>query len=804
VASDLYSNLFASYNVCSFNRCNTDRALDVYTKVIKNHSAAVVLHALNKRHMFMSYSTAHDAASIQYFLRNVTVGVVANEFFSPGVGRMGGFGWSTGLLGRVFQRRSDLGVKLIFIFADPRQRGDKENAFKEGEVQLHGWPLINLLNRNGNARQNGTKKTAAKKAPAISTNWAQHYLKKRQIDLLLFIDFRDDYLKVRAALPQVPIILWARDPRTQEQTRSIHGIRIPGEASAPQGRSTPNATGAGKLWRKKLAIAVTWMPALQPRLSDAYGIPPSAAVQLPNIIEMGAFRPKDGVESPSPTVVFLARVDPYKRPWLLVPLAHAFPQVTFIVAGRSHMHGKGSYRLPPTSNIKTMGHVGEAEKKALLEAAWFVINLSVQEGVAVSFLEALACATPIVALVNPGGLVSSYGRFVGDFPGDGIAAMEPLKRAVDELLSNRGLRRDLGTRGRAHVMTTHNEPQFLKAFARLLDDLPVAKRKSHCFKMHVQSTNSHSPPTSSLMVSHSLDPDSLEVSVVVPSFSRVNLLASLLAHCLALPSFAAGRKSEVLIAHASNASLAAVTSISAHLASICSHCDLSKVSHLDMVAENIQIGCAIRYLAATRARNAIVIHIDDDLLPRAGVLSQLAARVAGGNVALAGPSSSTRWCGANGYCFPHAAVATDTGSLVGCIARPRCSATSDLSIVMTNLAAVPFDINRRFVDEFERGRYPYRALMKRTHGNGCDLIFNFFLYQHGLGSNLSVLHGHGASHLRYPSGKTKGYSDKDDHYLVRSSVCRCFAAKGLEQTKDPELAVNLCLTPDPKFARVVV
>ena len=55
VASDLYSNLFATYNVCSFHRCSTDRALDVYTKVIKNHPATVVLHALNKGHMFMSY-----------------------------------------------------------------------------------------------------------------------------------------------------------------------------------------------------------------------------------------------------------------------------------------------------------------------------------------------------------------------------------------------------------------------------------------------------------------------------------------------------------------------------------------------------------------------------------------------------------------------------------------------------------------------------------------------------------------------------------------------------------------------------
>ena len=38
---------------------NTSRpspvALDVYTKVIKKHPAAVVLHALNKQHKFMSY-----------------------------------------------------------------------------------------------------------------------------------------------------------------------------------------------------------------------------------------------------------------------------------------------------------------------------------------------------------------------------------------------------------------------------------------------------------------------------------------------------------------------------------------------------------------------------------------------------------------------------------------------------------------------------------------------------------------------------------------------------------------------------
>jgi len=55
VASDLYSNLFATYNICSWHRCVADRALDVYTKVIRKYPAAVVLHAPKKRHVFMSY-----------------------------------------------------------------------------------------------------------------------------------------------------------------------------------------------------------------------------------------------------------------------------------------------------------------------------------------------------------------------------------------------------------------------------------------------------------------------------------------------------------------------------------------------------------------------------------------------------------------------------------------------------------------------------------------------------------------------------------------------------------------------------
>ena len=256
----------------------------------------------------------------------------------------------------------------------------------------------------------------------------------------------------------------------------------------PQGRSAPVATGAGKLWRnfllppavpskgvnksggvKGLAVGATWLPALSERLEPAYHIPSSSAIQLPNIIDMGEFNAKEEHESPSPMVLFLGRCDPYKRPWLLVPIASKFPHVTFVVAGQSHFEGRGSYRLPRLPNLRMVGHVHARKKRILLKKAWLLINLSVHEGVAISFLEALFCATPIVSLVDPGGLVSSYGLFAGPAQGDGLTGLPKLVESISTLLGNRSLRYDLGKQGRAHVMATHNEQKFVQGFVALVN-----------------------------------------------------------------------------------------------------------------------------------------------------------------------------------------------------------------------------------------------------------------------------------------------------------------------------------------------
>lgn len=159
-----------------------------------------------------------------------------------------------------------------------------------------------------------------------------------------------------------------------------------------------------------------------------------------------------------------------------------FPSVRFAVLGQSHFRGSGSFTPPPGSsvpNLEFLGHVqGREQKEAMLRSAWFVVNLSAHEGVAVSWLEALACRTPILAMVNPGGLVSSFGMFTGEFPGDGTDGLGALKAGFERLLANRTLRAELGAAGRRHVRATHTEELFLRSFRNIAVHIGVSPKKS--------------------------------------------------------------------------------------------------------------------------------------------------------------------------------------------------------------------------------------------------------------------------------------------------------------------------------------
>jgi glycosyltransferase involved in cell wall biosynthesis len=376
--------------------------------------------------------------------RRIKVGIVANEFFGREVGGFGGFGWAARQVARLFNGHPEHGFEAVFL------NRTLTPAVGEVRARVHDTPLVT---RSG-GRLSGVRD-----------------VKTERLDLLLMIDYRPSYRFFAGALPRTPIIVWVRDPRPPEDVRKVDTLRIPGsEDERPRGIGEIDCTSLGKIVRASRLLArpvlfATPAPSLAAKVPDTYGVTPPEVSFLPNPVEPC---PGEVFKSERPRVVFLARLDPYKRPWLFAELAGRFPEVEFLFMGHSHFEGEGAWRpagLPP--NARMLGHVDGEEKVRLLSSAWALVNTSIHEGLAVSFLEALACETPVVSCQNTEDAVSRFGVYVGRWDGDGLDALPRFAEALDRLLRDAATRTRLGREGRAWVTENHNEARFFDAFESL-------------------------------------------------------------------------------------------------------------------------------------------------------------------------------------------------------------------------------------------------------------------------------------------------------------------------------------------------
>lgn len=392
-----------------------------------------------------------DAGSDSRVTGQIKLGVLANEFFESSLGRMGGFGWAARQVARIFADPR-LGVDVVFLTgelrAGPRQR----------ETLVHGRRLL------------------------LRQPWAiadVQRVRAERIDLLLLMDYRPNYQLICWALPRTSMMVWVRDPRPPDDVAKVNTLRIPGsEGRRPHGIVQPDCSSLGTLarasrWFGRPLLFASPAPHLRDKLTRMIDVPIEDLAFLPNPVDIDA---GDLHKSERPQVVFLGRLDPYKRPWLFVELARRFPEVDFFLAGKAHYRGDGAWEpsgLPP--NCRLLGHIDGTDKVRVLSSAWILVNTSIHEGgVAVSFLEALACGTPLLACVEAGGLVERFGIYAGRFDGSGLDALPSLVTGLGRLLSDHSLRRRLGGAGRRWVSKTHNPARFVEAFRGLCARAGVA------------------------------------------------------------------------------------------------------------------------------------------------------------------------------------------------------------------------------------------------------------------------------------------------------------------------------------------
>lgn len=162
------------------------------------------------------------------------------------------------------------------------------------------------------------------------------------------------------------------------------------------------------------------------------------------------------VKAERPLCVFLGRFDPRKRPELFFQLAARMPDVNFIALGKAHDRSYQAYlarhhfHLP---NLDVTGFVDPFTDDTLhhiLSKAWVLVHPAVREGLPTAFQEASSHEVAILAYVNPGNYVSSFGRVVSEAGG-----LETLEHELRQMIESQEWRHK-GKSGREYNLKYHS------------------------------------------------------------------------------------------------------------------------------------------------------------------------------------------------------------------------------------------------------------------------------------------------------------------------------------------------------------
>ena len=159
-------------------------------------------------------------------------------------------------------------------------------------------------------------------------------------------------------------------------------------------------------------------------------------------------------KSVNPTVSFVGRLDIIKRPELFCLLAKQFPNVKFLLLGKSHDEKYDNYLKEKFGRIPNLEMVGFVDKFSsyekfsnILEKSWILINTSVRECLPMCFLEAAAhkCAILSGTEQDPDDFAKSFGCYVKN---------DDYAKGLEFLLENNRWK-NLGETGYEYVKKTH-------------------------------------------------------------------------------------------------------------------------------------------------------------------------------------------------------------------------------------------------------------------------------------------------------------------------------------------------------------
>jgi glycosyltransferase involved in cell wall biosynthesis/GT2 family glycosyltransferase len=197
-------------------------------------------------------------------------------------------------------------------------------------------------------------------------------------------------------------------------------------------------------------------------------------------IDLQRFNLSTPTSRPGPArVLFVARLEPVKRPMLLVDIALALlqgspkPDVRFVVVGsgseepalRAAVHRKGLEQC-----FEFLGLVPDVSD--LLSTSDLVVITSSNEGIPFVLLEAFASGKPVVAS-DVGAIREVLDDSNGVLIPRGHGEAQAFAAAIRRLLSEPDLRTTKGLNGRRKVEAEYDRPKTLEAYKEVIESISV-------------------------------------------------------------------------------------------------------------------------------------------------------------------------------------------------------------------------------------------------------------------------------------------------------------------------------------------
>ena len=319
---------------------------------------------------------------------------------------------------------------------------------------------------------------------------------QKRFDVFIGVDHFPSYEYPLMAFPNIPWVIWLKDPRDVgkwEKIASVSLVRQSWGLNDPKDyhqyvrnrlESFRRIYKRGQMFGRKVVIAteandfisigknLCGLSELQPAFL-------SKPIPLPVM---------NGPEySDKPSFLFLARLDPIKRPWVFCELAKRFKDAEFLVTGQANvpeiMDGvMAKYKDVP--NLKFLGRIFGPDKDALFRRVWAVVNTSVHEGLPVSIVEGFSYGKTAIASENPDGVTAKYGLWVGDMRGDGHDAhtVDLFAEQVEHIMKGRIDRQKIFNENREYIRRIHS----FEKFERTVQDILWTKKYDHGFTIDEQ------------------------------------------------------------------------------------------------------------------------------------------------------------------------------------------------------------------------------------------------------------------------------------------------------------------------------